>query len=372
MSKGYYIGLMSGTSMDALDAALVDFTTAQPTLLNGMSITLPAKLKAQLVRLTQSHDNELAQMAHADIALARLSATLVQRLLQESGLTASSVAAIGSHGQTIRHAPNASPPYTIQIGDPNTLAELSGITTVADFRRRDMAAGGQGAPLVPAFHAALYQDSYPNGVVLNLGGIANITLLPKDPNEAVSGFDTGPANTLLDAWIAQQQGKAMDSDGEWGRQGDVLPELLEAMLTDPYFKAPPPKSTGREYFHLGWLRGYLGTQPWRAQDIQATLHALAVESVARAIEGYAPWCQTLLVCGGGANNSFLMSQLRQRLGTLSVKRTDEVEPLVAGRWMEAMAFAWLARQTLLGLSGNLPAVTGARHPVILGGVYPAG
>jgi anhydro-N-acetylmuramic acid kinase len=363
---------MSGTSMDALDGVLVDFSDPAPRLLASLSLPLPAPLLEQLLALTIPGENELARMACADIGLAQLAATLVTHLLEQANLPASAIHAIGSHGQTVRHAPHAQPPFTLQLGDGNTLAELTGITTVADFRRRDMAAGGQGAPLVPAFHAWLYRKPDRYRVILNIGGMANITLLPDDPDIPVRGFDTGPGNILLDSWIRFRLGKNMDRDGQWARCGTAIPSLVERLLEDPYFATPPPKSTGREYFNLPWLQARLTNQegPVRDQDIQASLVALTVRSIASAIKQYAPDCQEIVVCGGGAYNPLLMQGLQAQLSPRRVVDSNASDPAVDPRWMEAIAFAWLARQTLHHQPGNLPAVTGAGHPVVLGAIYP--
>ncbi len=357
--------------MDALDGVVADFSTTPPRLLATCSKALPQPLSRQLHALCVPGDNELTRMGEADIHFARFSAAVVNELLDTARLSPAQIVAIGSHGQTIRHSPNSQPPFTLQIGDPNTIAELTGITTVADLRRRDMAAGGQGAPLVPGFHAALYRQAGEDRVVLNLGGIANITILPGELSEAVRGFDTGPANTLLDSWIRQQLGKGMDGDGAWGRSGRHIPQLLSKMLEDPYFSAPAPKSTGREYFNLRWLQHLLIQGEHPPADVQATLYALTVESVARAIEVHAPATRQLVVCGGGVYNGLMMAKLRERLAPCPVLSSAEASPAIEPRWMEAMAFAWLARQTVLGESGNLPAVTGASRAVILGGIYPA-
>ena len=358
--------------MDALDGVLVDLSTERPDLLASISLPIPAALHRQLLSLTTPGHDEIARAARADIELAQLSATLVKQLLQQCDLPASAIQAIGSHGQTIRHAPNASPAFTLQIGDPNTLAAQTGITTVADFRRRDMAVGGQGAPLVPAFHAWLYQRHTPDRVILNIGGMANITHLSARPAQSISGFDTGPGNILLDSWIQRCQGLPMDRDADWGRRGTPNPALLNALLADPYFQRPPPKSTGREYFNLAWLQAQLEQVQCRDEDVMATLYALTVESIGQAIQRYAGESEEVVVCGGGAFNPLLVQGLQKRLAPRRVVDSAGAEPSVDPRWMEAMAFAWLARQTLLGQSGNLPAVTGARQPVILGGIYPAG
>ena len=356
--------------MDALDGVLVDFSSPQRQLLASLSLPLPADLRQQLLALSQPGDNEIARMGQADVELAMFSAELVRQLLAHAQLSPSSIAAIGSHGQTIRHDPTARPAFTLQISDPNTLAAQTGITTIADFRRRDMAEGGQGAPLVPAFHAWLYQRCEFGRVVLNIGGMANITILPAGTTSLVSGFDTGPGNILLDSWIQHCHGLPMDHNGEWGKTGKVNPQLLDRLLSDPYFPHPPPKSTGREHFNLSWLQSHLAQLQCPDEDVMASLYALTVRSISEAITNFAGDCEEVVVCGGGAFNPLLMQGLQTALASRRVIDSGAAEPSVEPRWMEAMAFAWLARQTLSGLSGNLPAVTGARHPAILGGIYP--
>jgi len=364
----YYIGLMSGTSMDALDAVLVDLSTAPPIIHSSYSEALPSKLREQLLALTYPGDNELERAAQADILFARFSAAAVHNLLSTAGIPAETIHAIGSHGQTIRHGPNADPAYTVQIGDGNTLAQLTGITTVADFRRRDMSVGGQGAPLVPAFHAAIFQQAGTERVILNIGGMANISILPGNKDRAVSGFDTGPGNVLMDSWIQRCQNKHYDDNGSWARSGHINRELLERLLSDPYFALKPPKSTGREHFNLEWLAPQL-PHGIRENDVQATLCELTAQSIATAIAHHAEPCCEVLVCGGGAENSYLMERLTALLPgcVISNTATHGLPP----RWVEACAFAWLAHQTLHRLPGNMPAVTGAREAVILGAIYPA-
>ncbi len=364
----YYIGLMSGTSMDALDAVLVDLSTTTPHLETSISRPLPRELRQQLIALTTPDTNEIERSAQADRQLGQFSAETIDTLLKQSAVTATQVKGIGSHGQTIRHSPESSPSYTVQIGDGNTIAQLTGITTVTDFRRRDMVVGGQGAPLVPAFHSALYREEDKTRVILNLGGIANISILSHDSHIPVSGFDTGPANILLDSWCQTQCGEPFDENGEWAMSGHILPELLQTLLDDPYFQRPPPKSTGREYFNLDWLRPRLPLNA-KPADVQATLSELTARTIADAITQYCPGSAELIVCGGGAYNAHMMRRLQANLPTVNVFSSAEtgIEP----RWMEAMAFAWLAHQTLHHLPGNLPAVTGASEPVILGAIYPS-
>lgn len=358
---------MSGTSLDGVDALLVDFGADQPHVLASYHQPYPPELRATLLTLSQASHPELHLLAQLDVMLAELYAATVQTLLTHADLTAQEVQAIGSHGQTIRHHPHGQHPYTLQLGDPNIIAERTGITTVADFRRRDIAAGGQGAPLVPAFHAALFRTPAHTRVILNLGGMANITVLPPQ-EDPITGFDTGPGNVLLDAWVARHQGTTYDADGAWAAGGSPLPTLLQRLLADPYFSQVPPKSTGRERFNLAWLENRLdGTES--PQDVQATLLELTAQSVALAVTDYASTAEEILVCGGGAYNRALLQRLAIHLAPRTVHSTADygVDPQA----VEAMAFAWLAQQTLRGIPGNLPAVTGARHPVILGGIYRA-
>ncbi len=363
-----YLGLISGTSMDGIDAALVRFPTQGIELIATHSHPWPTPLQHDLQRLTTPGNNEIDQLGELDILSANEFATAAQTLLSNANIPNSAVAAIGSHGQTIRHRPDADHPFTLQIGDPNRIAELTGITTVADFRRRDMAAGGEGAPLVPAFHQTLFNRTGRCQCILNIGGIANITVLPPQEGETISGFDTGPGNCLLDSWAACHIHTPFDKNGAWAATGKIHPTLLEQMLADCYFSHPAPKSTGREYFSLEWLERLADQYPALAPaDIQATLAALTAQSIGNAIKATAPDCEQLLVCGGGIHNPVLMKQLQQELAHCQIESTSHygADP----DWVEAIAFAWLARQTMLGLSGNLPSVTGAHHPVILGGIY---
>lgn len=372
MKPSLYIGLMSGTSMDGVDAVLVEFdavTGATPHLRATHSMRMPPELRAAILALTQPGTNEIDRMGELDAELGGLFATAAQALLQAAGIDAAAVRAIGSHGQTIRHRPRAAAPFTLQIGDPNTIAEMTGITTVADFRRRDVAAGGQGAPLVPAFHAAVFASPKEDRVVLNLGGMANVTLLARNRTD-VRGFDTGPANVLLDAWHDQHHGAPLDQDGAWSRSGNISAALLAHLLNDSYFAEPPPKSTGRERFAIDWLHRKLaaGYGDLPAADVQATLAELTARSVADALGRWGFTGGSLYVCGGGAHNRFLCERLAAALPRMRLASTAELG--VAPDHVEAMAFAWLAERTINSLAGNLPSVTGARHPVILGGVYP--
>ncbi len=367
----YLIGLMSGTSMDAVDAALVHFTDAPiPQLTARHTVPVPAELREELLAIAQPGSNELDRMMRLDAAVARLFAQAVNELLRQADFAPRQIRAIGSHGQTIRHVPTGPEPYTVQIGNPSLIAELTGVTTVADFRRRDMAAGGQGAPLAPAFHAAFFRTPAETRLALNIGGIANIAPLPADPTAPVSGFDTGPGNMLLDTWARRHLGTPLDENGAWAAGGCPLPELLAAGLADPYFRLPPPKSTGREHFNLDWLNTKLATLPAAdPRDVQATLLELTAASIAIAIREYASATQRVLICGGGVHNPALLERLRARLAGVPVESTAVygVDP----DFLEAMGFAWLAKRTLDGLPGNLAEVTGASGPRILGGIYPA-
>ncbi len=365
--SSYFIGLMSGTSVDAIDAALISFDADKIHLHHSYRHEFPSVIRSELLMISQESREftPLHRIAFLDIHLAKLYAESVQKLLRQANLSPDKITAIGCHGQTIVHSPDSKPPYTWQLGDPNTVAELTGITTVADFRRRDLAAGGQGAPLAPACHQALFHSPTENRIVLNIGGIANLTVLPADTQQAVIGFDTGVGNALLDVWCLKHRAQAYDNAGQWASSGIVQPQLLSDLLSDPYFSRPAPKSTGRDYFNINWLNLYLGLQNYRPEDVQATLLALTVESIVAATRAYQP--QRLIVCGGGAHNLGLMQGLAQSLPNCSVESSMAfgIDP----DWIEAICFAWLARQTINRQTGNLPSVTGAHHPVILGGIY---
>jgi len=365
-----FIGLMSGTSLDAIDVAIVEFESNYPKLITSSTQALPSVLRETLLSLNRSRAGEIKRMAIADVQWAEQAANAVNKLLSDSNLSDNDISAIGSHGQTIRHAPNADTAYTLQIGDPNTLAELTGITTVADFRRRDLAAGGQGAPLMPSFHNAMLRVNDETRVVLNIGGMANITILPADPDEAVIGFDTGPGNVLLDTYIQIHLRKAFDEGGQWAASGKVHQELLSRLLRDKFFKLTPPKSTGRELFNLRWLERRLKRLDKRMikKNVQATLCELSAVSISEAIQQYAGEASSIIVCGGGVHNTALMFRLQCLLEHQQVRSSEDygIDPNA----MEAIGFAWLAQQTLAIKPGNLPSVTGAKHPVVLGGIYP--
>lgn len=367
-ASALYIGLISGTSADGIDAALVRFEQDRPHLVHALTHPWPDTLRAQILRVAQNEARlDLDAYGRFDVAIGQEFAQATQKLLEQSGAQASSVRAVGSHGQTIRHRPAGEFPFTLQIGDPSVIAERSGIDVVADFRRADIAAGGQGAPLLPAVHAMLLANPGHTRVVLNLGGIANITVL--SANGHVSGFDTGPANGLMDAWCLRHRGEAFDRDGAFAASGHVHEALLAQLLSDAYFALPPPKSTGREHFHLAWLDAQLSSFSLAPTDVQATLLELTARSVVDAIAQHAGDATDVLICGGGVHNAALVQRLRAHLRPreLSSTAAHGVDP----DYLEATAFAWLARQRLLGLPGNLPAVTGARGLRVLGAVYPA-
>ncbi|HEB85507.1 MAG TPA: anhydro-N-acetylmuramic acid kinase, partial [Gammaproteobacteria bacterium] len=335
----YYIGLISGTSLDAIDAALVSFNSEHCELQQSLALPIADDIREQALSLLHPGDNELARLCRLDVQLGRLFAEAVQALLAQADLASSAICAIGSHGQTLRHCPDDAFPTSLQIGDPNIIVERTGITTVADFRRRDMAAGGQGAPLVPAFHQAMLQDSRYNRVIVNIGGIANITVLTKDPAKPVIGFDTGPGNALLDSWTQQHLQQTHDKEGQWAAGGTCHQGLLDTLVKDPYFSLAPPKSTGRETFNLQWLeqslQNFSGLQ---AQDIQATLVELTAMTIAQAILKHSPDAEQVLICGGGNHNTFLMQRLAAHLPeqTIQSTRSAGIDP----DWVEAMAFAW--------------------------------
>lgn len=368
MSCEYYIGLMSGTSLDSVDAVIVSFDP-DFKLHASYSHPLPADLRQQILTLNHSGPDEIDQLGILDIALGRLFADAVQALLADSGFEAQQIAAIGSHGQTIRHRPEHR--FSLQIGDPASIAEHTGITTVADFRRRDLAAGGQGAPLVPAFHQALFGQPGQDRVVINLGGMANITLLPADHTLPVLGYDTGPGNVLMDSWIRLQQGKDYDQNGDWAASGQVHPILLGQLLSHPYFQRQPPKSTGREQFDLPWLNALLEQLPSRPipEDVQASLLELTAASLAQAITRHQLRQPQLFLCGGGSHNRTLQQRLRHQLPDATLDTTDALG--LPPDWVEAVAFAWFAMRTLNRQTSSLAAVTGARGERILGAIYPA-
>lgn len=359
-----YIGLMSGTSLDGVDGVLFD---AEALVVAGHVHTpFSHALRDELLALNAPGDNELHRAALAANAVARAYADVVSQLLEVTSTARSQVAALGAHGQTVRHQPDGFDGYTIQLLNGALLAEQAGIDVVCDFRSRDIAAGGQGAPLVPAFHRAVFGVAGQDVAVLNLGGISNLSLLHADGR--TGGFDCGPANCLMDGWIARHRGLTFDADGAWAATGQVLPDLLDALLAEPFFSLPPPKSTGRDLFHLGWLQARLPAQA-RPEDVQATLLALSARCVADALQAHMPGATRLTACGGGARNGRLMQRLAELLPSVAVESSD-------GRGLpvdqvEAAAFAWLAHCFKTGKPGNLPTATGAVGPRQLGALHVA-
>ena len=414
-----FIGLISGTSMDAVDAALVDLDGGA-TIVATHSASIPGDLKRELHALSQDPHAAALRFWNADARVGSVFAGAALALLDAAGVDARDVAAIGSHGQTVYHAPDAATPLTVQLGDPNVIAERTGITTVADFRRRDVAAGGEGAPLAPAFHRAVFSAPGVERGILNLGGIANLTVLPADPAHPLLGFDTGPGNTLLDAFVRDRCGAAMDRDAALAREGEVIPSLLAALLADPYFERAPPKSTGRELFNTAWLDARLAAhvqtratpapepaptlaprldtrldaqvradappEPPPApaprldahlaagseagpRDVLRTLCELTVETAVAAVERFAPRTEEIYLCGGGAHNPLITARLAQRAAPIRVDTTSGLG--IHPDWVEAAAFAWLAMRTLAGEAGNAPSVTGAAGEAVLGGIHTA-
>ncbi len=360
---GLYIGLMSGTSMDGIDAVLVDLHNI-PKLLHHAHQPFSPQLRAALLALNEPGNDELHRAALAANALALGYATVVRTLLTQAHLASDRVTAIGCHGQTVRHQPQSG--YTLQLVNGALLAELTGIRVVCDFRSRDIAAGGEGAPLVPAFHRAVFAHPQQSRAVVNIGGIANITSLPAQGD--VIGFDCGPGNVLMDGWILAHQGVAYDAGGAWAAQGAALPELLERLLAHEFFERPPPKSTGRDLFNLKNLEAVLAGNE-RPVDVQATLCDLTATAIARALNAHCADAREVYLCGGGARNDRLRKRLAALLPDRRVALTDELG--IAAEPVEAAAFAWLAQRTLSGEPVNLPAVTGARGPRVLGAIYPA-
>jgi anhydro-N-acetylmuramic acid kinase len=374
MNSGLYIGLMSGTSVDGIDAVLVEIQAGQLRLIAAKGYAWPENIREEILTVSQYAPNQLnvAEIARLDGLAADGFADAVLQLLQQACCAADQVVAIGHPGQTVCHQPLARPPYTWQIGNPARLAHATGIPVVAQFRQSDMATGGQGAPLAPALHAAYLRSTQENRVVLNLGGIANITVLPADRKQSLLGFDTGPANALLDAWSWQQRRMSYDENGAWAAQGTVQTDLLAILLADPYFQDPPPKTTGRDYFNLNWLaqRAMMLSKPLSAfqpVDIQATLSELTAVSIAQEISKI-PDCARVLGCGGGVLNTNLWRQLQNALPE-GVVLDSTTEYGLPSQWVEAMCFAWFAWQRWADLPIDLTPFTGAKRPAILGGVF---
>lgn len=367
----YYVGLMSGTSADAIDAVILEIPAAgPPRLIGSHQEPFPEEIRAAVHQFATASHDELDRMGRLSIRLGRYFARAALAVLAQNRIARQQVRAIGSHGQTIRHRPDGTEPYTLQIGEPAIIVEETGITTVAHFRSRDMAAGGEGAPLVPAFHVAVFRSNSVTRAVVNIGGIANVTFLPAAEDAPVVGFDVGPGNTLLDQWIKKHRGEPLDRNGEWARSGRVDQGLLRELLGDRYFSRQPPKTTGPEYFNLAWLDTALRNRPSISpEDIQATLLELTAASVAAALKQHESRPAEVYLCGGGANNAALVGALAEQLAPVPVLTTEALG--VPPQCVEAAAFAWLAHQTMEGRPGTLPAVTGARHAVVTGAIYKA-
>ncbi len=364
-----YVGLMSGTSVDGVDIAIVDFSVQPPGLLYSSTTPFDDSLRQRIQAICGAQSSSLDELYRLDAELGEYYAAVVNRALAEHELNANQVDAIGCHGQTVRHSPDSPTPFTAQLGDPNRLAALTGITTVADFRRKDIALGGQGAPLAPALHRQLFRSDDESRVVVNIGGIANLTYLPSDPGQAVLGFDTGPGNTLMDSWILRHQRVDFDRDGEWARGGRVIDALLEQLVgKEAYFNAPLPKTTGTGHFNLAWLEPHL-SDAYAAEDVQATLAELTATTLAQAASMLPSTPASWFVCGGGARNRYLLERIAAALPRCHVDTTAALG--LDPDYVEAVAFAWLARERLQGRPGNLIDVTRASRPALLGAIYAA-
>ncbi len=373
MTESLYVGLMSGTSIDAIDAVLITCKNGGITLVECLEHPIPLNTRQRIAALSSPGPNEIEVMGCLDRELGQLFADATLSLLEQAGEPAQKIAAIGSHGQTIRHRPRSAghtteQSFTLQIGDPNTIAELTGITTIADFRRRDIAAGGEGAPLAPAFHAAVFAKAGTNRAIINIGGIANASLLTGQ--ELLMGFDTGPGNTLMDHWVERERGKRYDESGSWAAGGEVDRQLLQKLIQHPYLKMSGPRSTGKESFNLNWLCSHCPeVDSLNPQNVQATLSEFTAATIAHGLSISSVNVTEAYVCGGGAHNIDLMQRLARNL---KIEKLDTTTALgIDPDWVEATAFAWLAQQTLRGLAGNSPAVTGAAGARVLGGIFPA-
>ena len=363
-----YIGLISGTSIDGVDCSLVSFADNKPTLVATHFEETPSALRENILTLCEGTSISLHMFGDTDISIGHFFADAVNRLLREAKVGAADIRAIGSHGQTIWHQPTGDNPFTLQIGNPNTIAQLTGVTTVADFRQRDMTLGGQGAPLAPLLHREIFCSGSVDRAVINIGGISNVTMLPC--NGAALAFDTGPGNVLMDYWIGKHQKKRFDKNGEWAGTGKSDKDLLNCLLNEPYFSRNAPKSTGRELFNGPWLERKLGElgKAIAPADVQATLLDCTVASISNDISGLFP-PQEIYVCGGGAHNLVLMNKLAIANSQSSVATTNELG--IDADWVEAIAFAWMAKQTIEGIKIDSCAFTGASEPAILGGIYQA-
>ncbi|MBF8999194.1 anhydro-N-acetylmuramic acid kinase [Vibrio nitrifigilis] len=366
MQRELYIGLMSGTSLDGIDVAITAIDSKAISLVASDCLPIPETLKAGLLSIALNEPSTIANIGMLDHQLGLLYSNAVMHILKLANLTPKDITAIGCHGQTVFHQPLGPHRFTVQLGDANLIAAQTGITTVADFRRKDMALGGQGAPLVPAFHQHLFGQNHSNVVILNIGGIANISIL--ETTGHALGFDTGPGNMLMDAWCLKHHNHPFDQDAKWAQQGQIIPELLQHLMQDKYFALPSPKSTGREYFHLGWLEQHMGLESYSPVDVQRTLCELTALTVAEQIQPYQSGDHpSVYVCGGGAQNPLLMERLAQLLPNWHITTTSQQG--VDSDAMEAMAFAWLAERRIHNQPSNLPSVTGACRPASLGVIY---
>ncbi len=364
----YYIGLMSGTSLDGVDAVLVGFDQVKPTLLSSYAHPIEANLKDLILKTIHPEwRGSLAEIGILNQKLGKLFADAACTLIKNSSIDRTAITAIGSHGQTLWHQPIGNHPFSLQLGDASIIAEQTGITTIADFRSRDIAAGGQGAPLVPAFHKELLTHTDKDRIILNVGGISNITILPASTSDKIaSGYDTGPGNGLLDMWIAKHQATNYDKNGAWAKSGTINQDILSKLLSEPYFSLPPPKSTGKELFNLTWLEKLIGNplNQEKPENIQATLTELTAKSISDNVVD----CDELYVCGGGTHNHYLIERLNYHLPDTTIESTAKLG--IDPDWMEAIAFAWLAKQTHENKTANLPSVTGASGERVLGAIYP--
>ncbi len=368
-NKALYIGLLSGTSVDGVDAGLFEFSNSSsdigPKLLQTYQQPYPENVRQKIFQISQPGENEIDQMGSLDVEIGRIFAQATQRLLEKAKLPAEQIQAIGSHGQTIRHRPAFELPFSLQIGDPNTIAYLTGITTVADFRRKDIAAGGQGAPLATAFHQSAFYSAKEKRCVINIGGIANISVLDKNGDEA-TGYDTGPGNILMDSWASAHLRQPYDENGNWARSGNINEALTQRLIEHSYFSEKPPKSTGREEFNYEWLNRVLGDfADTSAEDVQASLCELTARSISQSISQHD--IEAVYLCGGGTHNQHLITRVQEHLKGIRVSTTEFLG--ISPDWVESGLFAWLAKQRIENLPGNLPKVTGAKNPAILGGVY---
>ncbi len=366
--SAYFVGTLSGTSADGIDVVLVELVDQKPALVAARTYPMPEAVRREVRALSTPTDNEIERLGRLDVTLGRLIAEAVNALLSETGIANDRVTAIGTHGQTLRHRPDADPPFTLQVGDPNTIATRTGILTVSDFRRKDMALGGQGAPLAPSLHGTLFRERDTDRAVVNIGGIANVTLLPREPARPATGFDSGPGNCLLDEWVQRHTGRPHDQDGAWAASGTVIEEVLRRLAEEPYFHASPPKSSGREVFNLDWAQRCAMLSGHAPQDVQATFAELTALTVAEAIHRSLPECNEVYLCGGGARNVDLTSRLQRRLGNT---RLDDTRALgIDPDWVEGCLFAWLASLAVNERPLDTTGVTGAGRAYVPGQLTP--